>query len=160
MAAVRDDVLHNADYELRLRVDIFFISGGSVADCVKLYRRELKSRGDVLEQIREVQEAYKDFYNNHGYVHEERKKGRLPGQFEYHRGSGSWFTSLIFVSKKETWDPENDDKKLDMVQYAPELILEEFGPGETISTLQTIKTTRVRARRASGEGLNLDSDPL
>lgn len=156
----RNDVLHNAEDSLQLRVDIFLIPGGTDAECVEHYHKEVKSRGDVLEQIREVQEACKDFYNNHGYVHEERKKGKLPGLFTSRLGESTGYHSLIFVFKKATWNLKEDDKKLDMVQFDPKLILEEFGPGERIPILEPIKTTRVRTKQARREKLHYDSDSV
>lgn len=66
----RDDVLHNADDWLQLRVDIFFIPGGTDADCIEHYRKELKYRGDVLEQIREVQEARASVFASLSEFHE------------------------------------------------------------------------------------------
>ena len=132
------------------RLDVFFIPGGTDADCVEHYHKELRSRGDVLEQIRGVQQAYKDFYNNHGYVHEERKKGRLPGLFGSHRHQFSNYHGLIFVYNGTTWDREDEGKKLSIVQFDPELTLEDFEPWERIPTLDPIETTRVRARRPRG----------
>ncbi|KAJ4110266.1 hypothetical protein NW768_012026 [Fusarium equiseti] len=150
----RDDVLHNANEQLR--ADIFFIPGGTDDDCVEHYRREVESRGDVLEQIRDVQEAYKDFYNNHGYIHEERKE-RLPGLFASHKGESSGYHGLIFVFKKPAWELEDDDKKLDMVQFDPELTLEDFEPWERIPTLAPIKARQVRAR---SESFDFGNDPV
>lgn len=143
------DILEDCDNPARL--DVFFIPGGTDADCAEHYRKELKSRGDVLEQIREVQEAYKDFYNNHGYVHEERKKGRLPGLFGSHRHQFSDYHGLIFVYKETTWNLEDDDKGFNMVQFDPEQTLEDFEPWERIPILDPVKTTRVRVRRPREE---------
>ncbi|RFN52993.1 hypothetical protein FIE12Z_2764 [Fusarium flagelliforme] len=138
-----DDVLARADE--RLRLEIFCTPGGTDADCAHHYRKELEARGDLLEQVREVERAE----NDPEYAAARKPEGKLPGLVSSHSSLFLAYHGLVFVYRDATWDREDDEKTIDVVQFDPDFHPEELGPGEQIKPQPPLRTTQVRATRKS-----------
>ncbi|RGP78610.1 hypothetical protein FLONG3_3232 [Fusarium longipes] len=128
------------------RFEIFCIPGGSNNDCAQHYRKELEARGDVFEQVREVNRAMSD----PEYAATRKPQGKLPGLVSSHRHPGALsYHGLVIVYKDVTWNREDDDKTFDVVQFGPALTSDDYEPGDEIVVQEPLKTTRVRATSKS-----------
>ncbi|KAF9764137.1 hypothetical protein IL306_002890, partial [Fusarium sp. DS 682] len=120
------------------RFEMFCIPGASDADCAQHYRDELKARGDVFEQVREVDKAFEDW--EHGgnlgkdvqYATEQEPHGKLPGL-------------------DRTWKRDDEEQTFDIVQFDPALTQEDYDPyeWERRKPQAPFKTTRVSATKKS-----------
>ena len=118
------ECLHEA-----FRFEIFSIPRGSNADCAQHYREELEARGDVFEQVREVDRAKR----NPEYAATRKAQGKLPGLVSSHRYPGAMaYHGLVIVYKDATWNREDEDKTFDVVQFGPALTSEDSEPGHKI----------------------------
>ncbi|KAJ4011767.1 hypothetical protein NW752_004168 [Fusarium irregulare] len=106
------------------------------------YREELEARGDVFEQVREVDRAKRD----PEYAATRKAQGKLPGLVSSHRYPGAMaYHGLVIVYKDATWNREDEDKTFDVVQFGPALTSEDSESGDKIIVQEPLTTTRVRA---------------
>ena len=141
--AFRRDVLARADEQLRL--EIFCIPGGNDADCAHHYRKELEARGDLLEQVHEVERAESD----PEYAATRRPKAKLPGLVSSHSSLSLAYHGLVFVYRDASWNRGDDEQTIDVVQFDPDLSPEELGPREPLKPHPLLQTTQLPATKKS-----------
>ncbi|KAI1066966.1 hypothetical protein LB507_011365 [Fusarium sp. FIESC RH6] len=110
--------------------EIFSIPRGSNADCVQHYREELEARGDVFEQVREVDKAKRD----PEYAAAREAQGKLTGLVSSHKYPGAMAYHGLVI-----------DRTFEVVQFGPALTSEDFEPGDRKIVQEPLMTTRVRA---------------
>jgi hypothetical protein len=137
-----------------IRFEMFHIPGASDADCAQHYRDEIKARGDVFEQVREVEKAYKSWEDKGKdvqYAAEQEPRGKLPGLISSQNGTYIGYHGVIYVYKDPTQKREDEEKSFDVVDFDPAMTSEDYDPGELEKRgLQPpFKTTRVSAKKKS-----------
>ncbi|RGP65157.1 hypothetical protein FSPOR_7547 [Fusarium sporotrichioides] len=126
-----------------IRYELFCIPGGNNADCAQHYREELEARGDDFKQVQEAERAEKD--PEFAAVREPR--GKLPGLPASQRYPGNMsYHHFVCVYKDAIWDHDSDDMKIDVVQFDPALVDEDYEPGERICAQDPMLIKRVSAK--------------
>lgn len=141
--ALWDDVLARADE--RLRLEIFCIPGGTDKDCAHHYRKEFDARGDLLEQVHEVEKAEKDLE----YAAPRKPKGKLLGLVSSHGSLSLAYHGLVFIFRDATWNRDDEEKTIDIAQFDTDFHPEELEPGESIKPKAPLQTTQMPATKKS-----------
>ncbi|KAF4951613.1 hypothetical protein FGADI_7389 [Fusarium gaditjirri] len=116
-----------------IRFEMFHIPGASEADCAQHYRDELKARGDVSEQVRQVEKAYEDWEDkeeNAQYAAEQEPHGKLPGLISSQRSLNLCYHGVVFVYKDPEWKFQEQEQYIDVVEFDPALTADDYELGE------------------------------
>ncbi|KAG8666337.1 hypothetical protein FPOAC2_11445 [Fusarium poae] len=138
-----------------MRYGIFCITGDSHVECAQHYREVLESCVDDFEQIQKAKRARKD----PKYAAMQESLGKLPclpasqrylGNMSYHH--------FVCVYKGPTWNHDNDEMEVDVVEFDPALTDEDYEPSERICPQGPMVTTRVSAKYRKEDQKSKDQD--
>lgn len=126
-----------------IRCELFYIPGGSNADCAQHYREELEARGEDFAQVREAERAK----NDPEYATMRKPRRKLPGLPASQRYPGNTsYHHFVCVYKNPTWIHDGDEMEFDVVQFDPALADEYYEPGERTIPQDPFLITRMSAK--------------
>jgi hypothetical protein len=136
----------------QVRIELFFVPGGTAQDCVDHFRGEVAARGDISRQIEEVEKAMQGIQTR--TEPSENGGQRLPGLIwpTYRQHAIHIYFSEFFMFEGPSWAESDKDAKVRLVEFdrIPYERYQEFRePSDPrwFPEIATDKTMRIQPRR-------------